>query len=58
MVIRIQRNADIYKISADIYGDLMKLVMYQPFQLQLTNAAFFLTTAMIVDGTVLTRTPV
>ena len=32
--------------------------MYQPFRLQLTNAAFFLTTAMIVDGTVFTRKPV
>ena len=37
---------------------LVKLVMYQPFQLQLTNAVFFLTTAMIVDGTVLTSSPV
>ena len=38
--------------------DLAKLVLYQPSQLQLTNAVFFLTTAMIVDGTVSTRTSV
>ena len=44
--------------SQSVEINLVKLVMYQPFQLQLANAAFFLKTAMIVDGTVFTRAPV
>ena len=38
--------------------NLVKLVLHYLSQLQLTNAAFFLTTAMIVDGMVLTSSPV